>query len=130
MFMALIYVAASFFRLKDAARLRAYLRAAGHGVNSRWIDGGAELAATGEYFSADAEMARYAAIDCEDVMAANTLVQITGDKQTHGARHSELGMAMATGKRMVLLGPREQIFHFHSAVRVVKDLAELLAVLA
>lgn len=125
-----IYIAASFLRINEARRLRERLIAAGHIVTSRWID--AEGATT-EYVHSDPAMAQYALKDCEDVYEGEALVCITGDapeQRTRGGKHSEFGGALFIGKRIFLLGPREQIFHWHPAVRVAATEKELIALLA
>lgn len=125
-----IYIAASWERRLAAAELRDTLLAAGHKVTSRWIDGEGSSA---DYVHKDEQMAQYALKDCQDVMSAEGLVCITGDahdERTRGGKHSELGGALFTGKRIFLLGPREQIFHWHPAVRVASTKKELIALLA
>lgn len=122
--MARIYLAASWTRKLEAAVLRASLRDAGFQVDADWID-----QPPSAYQLSDDEMAQHARTDMAGVMAADVLVCVTGDTGTRGGRHAEFGMALATGKRVILFGPRECVFHWHPAVRVTGTLAELLTVL-
>lgn len=124
--MAKVYIAASFTRRKEAAALRRQLAAAHHLVLSRWLD-----VESDDYDNTPmSKMQQYAAMDLEDLFKSEALVCLTGDKASRGGRHAEVGAALATGKRVILLGPREQIFHWHPCVRVVTRFKELLEVLA
>lgn len=38
------------------------------------------------------------------------------DGATRGGRHVEFGLALALDKKLVVIGPRENIFHYHPAV--------------
>jgi hypothetical protein len=71
---------------------------------SRWIDIAVEN---------DADAARCAADDLEDLRLAETVV-LFGDKPrttlSRGGHWVEFGYGLATGKRMILVGHRENIF--------------------
>lgn len=125
-----IYIAASYLRRDDAKRLRARLRDAGHVIICRWIDGPEPVE---QYIHSDALMEEFCSKDFEDVIKAQALVCITGDapgQKTRGGKHTEFGIALGTGMRVFLLGPREQIFHWHRAVRIAATESELIALLA
>ncbi len=51
--------------------------------------------------------------DMDDVQAADALIAFTEPRRGEGAggRHVELGMALAWGKRLLVVGPREHLFH-------------------
>ena len=68
-------------------------------------------------------------MDMEDIEAAQAIVQITGDKDSHGGRHSEHGIGIARGQLLVLIGPREQVFHYLDEVVVTGNADEALAAL-
>ena len=64
-------------------------------------------------------------IDQEDVLAADALVCFTeppGDGGS-GGRHVELGMALALGRRVIVVGRREHIFHHLPEVGARRKLA-------
>ena len=53
--------------------------------------------------------------DCEDLMAADTVIIFTEIPNTilaTGGRHVEFGLALAQGKRMIIVSPRENVFHY------------------
>ena len=91
-------------------------RVLGRGVTSRWIDqhGGNLL----ESFVADKlnddpeDCAKYAQVDVDDLSAADVVVSFTSaDGGGKGGRHVEFGLALGLGKRLVIVGPRENVFH-------------------
>ncbi len=43
-----------------------------------------------------------------------------------GGRHIEHGYAVATGKRLIVVGPRENIFHCHPATEAYETWVEFL----
>ena len=53
--------------------------------------------------------------DCEDLMAADAVITFTEIPNTilaTGGRHVEFGLALAQGKRAIIVGPRENVFHY------------------
>ena len=53
--------------------------------------------------------------DCEDLMAADAVIIFTEIPNTvlaTGGRHVEFGLALAQGKRVIVVGPRENVFHY------------------
>lgn len=111
-----IYVAASWSRQKtDAQALADILTKMGHTITSGWLK-----AADG------ADQAIEAENDYNDVMRAEALVCITGDTESKGGRHTELGLALALQKRVYIVGPREQVFHHHPRVTVFATVEEMI----
>lgn len=50
--------------------------------------------------------------DLEDLRAADTVISFTDEKGGgKGGRHVEFGVALALEKRLILVGPRENVFH-------------------
>lgn len=117
------YFASRYNRHPELRGYRAELLAAipGASVTSRWIDchdGTLETSLTPETLSADPGSAwEYGAHDIEDLEAAHTLVSFTGPGGK-GGRHIEHGYAMAAGKRIIIVGPRENVFHCWPAGKV------------
>lgn len=110
----LIYIAAAFQRQEEMRRIRQELRLMGHAVTSRWLDqesatpygwGQAEIQA-GEL--AVQEQARQ---DMLDIGAAQAVFSFTDGDLARGGRHVEFGIAIALGKRLWVIGPREHLFH-------------------
>lgn len=111
------YVAASFPRRAEAKAMCDWLaNSLGIASTARWV--------THEH-TTYGEEPKFAVMDLEDVAFADYLIVITGDSQTRGGRHSELGIAIALGKRILLYGPREQVFHHHPLVETYETLAAL-----
>lgn len=60
-------------------------------------------------------------LDLDDVNRADALVLYTepyGTPVPGGGRHVEFGYAFGRGKHMVIVGPHENIFHWHQDVAV------------
>jgi hypothetical protein len=109
-----IYLAARHSRAPQLRELRDELQRRGFAVTSRWIDGGHELTKEGSTQAAHEERRRFAEEDWADMLAADVVVSFTEEPRktnTRGGRHVEFGGALATGKRCVVIGWRENVFH-------------------
>jgi len=112
----------------------------GHIVQARWLDGEHQLSDTGtpigetgaalvegtlrsgEYLSEQEQSERAAILrskfaldDWEDVNAANLVISFTEaprSKANRGGRHVEYGIALANKARVIVVGFRENIFHW------------------
>lgn len=120
-----VYLAAPAPRQELMRQWRDDLEAAGYRVTSRWLDlpwdrlpakiGGAEWR-------------RQARSDTADVLAADVVINCTlHPGEGLGGRHSEYGMGVAWGKRLLLVGGREQVFHAAEEATVYATWAECLA---
>lgn len=121
-----IYVAASWPRSEEAKALAAQLREAGHIVTSTWFD--RKLALTG--YEPDLERSdiqAQAEKDLVEVADSSAIVCITGDTLTKGGRHAEFGIAAALGLHLIILGPREQVFHHLPDVYAANDPEDVCA---
>ncbi len=116
-----IYVAASFPRRDEARLLGLALEDAGHEITSGWM-----MLKGKSYFGDDWAGEVEAVRDLQDVRDCDVLVSITGDTESHGGRHSELGIALALGKRIIIVGPKEQVFHHHPHVEEVSGTSDVL----
>ena len=104
-------------------------------VTSRWIDchnDELENSYTPEQLNADPDGCwRHGAHDLEDLEDADVLVSFTGNGGGgKGGRHIEHGFFLATaggGRRVVIVGPRENIFHCHPGTEAYPDWAAFLA---
>jgi hypothetical protein len=52
----------------------------------------------------------------EDVGECDLLINIADETNVPGGKHVELGIALALGKQIVVLGRRENIFHYHPCI--------------
>ena len=123
-----IYLASSYSRRVEMQGHAEVLRAFGHEITSRWIDGSHELGDV----ATDEDRARLAEEDREDVFAADVLLSFTAGPHAagkgRGGRHVELGMALSLRCiRKVVIGCRENVFHYLPEVEVFDSLAEWLA---
>lgn len=126
-----IYLAARYSRHAEMQGVRDVLAALGHTVTSRWIDqhdGALEASYTQEKLNADPEECGVFGVhDVEDLAAADVVISFTsaggGGK---GGRHVEFGLALGLGKRVVICGPRENIFHALPHVEWYPDWAHLV----
>jgi hypothetical protein len=127
-----IYLAARYSRRRELCGYADQLRRLGHEVTSRWLDGHHELLDR-EGLSTEAEAAdraRFAAEDWADVMRADWCISFTEVPRSgngRGGRHVEFGAALAAGKRAVIVGPRENVFHCLPAVRWYPDWKTFMA---
>ena len=118
-----IYLAARYDRRFEMLGVAAGLIRVGHDVTSRWIEGGR---------GGDSD--RVAALeDIGDLAHADGLVTFTEQPErsvswaARGGRHVEFGIALACGKRLCVVGPRENVFHHLPSVEVYATVAELVA---
>lgn len=112
------YLAGRYSKREQLKWLAAELRRMGHTVTARWLETGwvnrpdQSSAAPPEYRQ------KYALIDLEDVAGADVVVSLTEGpgEASRGGRHVEFGYALALGKKLVVIGYRENLFHEHPAV--------------
>jgi nucleoside 2-deoxyribosyltransferase len=115
-----IYLAATFDsrpRMEDVANR---LKSEGFEITARWVYGGEE-GLTRE---------QIALLDLEDVDAADAVVSFTyprGTLTSGGGRHVEFGYGLAKGKKLILIGARENVFHEYPGVELHPTLEAWLA---
>lgn len=122
-----VYLAAGYDRAWEMREFRDALRPFAWVVTSRWIDnkpddkpiGTQDLAipaedATGDVLLASGDTYRKAHTanleNIEDLTRAANFIVFTRTPSTTGGRHTELGMALALRKRIIVIGPRENVF--------------------
>ena len=109
-----IYLCARYSRRDQMRMVRTILGDAGHEVISRWLDTDWEPAEPRSSSAAPPEYReKYALIDMEDVESCDAILTITEapDGCGRGGRHVEFGMAVAWGKKLFVIGYRENVFH-------------------
>lgn len=121
-----IYIAARYDRRAEMAAVARELRREGHFVTSTWVRP-RQKPLPGVVCAIN---------DIDDLEAADCLVSFTEAPTegvswaARGGRHVEFGWALAAGKRLCVVGPRENIFHHLPRVEVYESAAELVAGLA
>lgn len=101
-----IYIAASYPRKSEAIELAFWLtNDKSDKVVSSWLlsNGGQE--------SDEAIMKMAARRDYDEVKKCDILICLIGDDQSNGGCHTELGLALAWGKEVIIIGKRVQVFH-------------------
>lgn len=121
-----IYIAARFSRRPEANRLAHILNGMGHNITSRWVQPDCDhVMPTGLSEQAeDSERRRFAIEDLEDINACDCVISLMEEPRSNGrgGRHIEFGYALALGKRMVIIGPRETVFHHLDQVEHYKTI--------
>lgn len=132
-----IYLAARYSRRLELVGCRDQLRAAGHTVQSTWLDGNHQIADDGTPIGeagealvegddgstsqrAAALRAKFAGEDFRDVIMCDLLIAFTEPPRSghsRGGRHVELGIALGRMKRVWVVGPRENLFCWMDDVR-------------
>lgn len=122
-----IYLASRYSRRLELCDYRETLRTLGHEVTSRWLDGSHQISDNGtpigedgeslvEFVQSDAAAQlrqHFATEDLADIDAADVLVAFTEPPRSsasRGGRHTELGYAIAKDTRIIIVGPRENVF--------------------
>ncbi len=118
-----IYLAARYSRHPQMRRCRDALTALGHVVTSRWIDchNGA-LPDSLDHAALNGDPAAGTAFgqaDVADLARADTVISFTtAEGGGKGGRHVEFGLALGLGKHLVIVGPRENVFHTLPGIEV------------
>ncbi len=116
-----IYLAGNLRSFWAIEQVACWLRQHGHQVTSRWHTRPPDRAAPA---------LRSATEDWEDMDAADALVHFTDlAKHFGGARHFEAGYAFGRGKRLIIFGPRENLFYHLPGVGQATSWAHLLELL-
>lgn len=107
-----VYLAARYQEHPTMRQWRDLLAGHGIAVTSRWIEGQHEITADAD---SDAQRARFALEDLQDVRAASWLVMYSPRdhfRTGRGGRHVEVGVALALRIPIILVGERENVFHY------------------
>jgi nucleoside 2-deoxyribosyltransferase len=109
-------------RYSDKNRLSEYaedLEAAGHFVTSSWLKEPHAPNTTMDQVAPEL-LEKYAYDDLQDVRLADVMIFFSLDPTEpsfRGGRHVEFGYALALKKTIVVVGPKENIFHYLPTIR-------------
>ena len=108
-----IYLAATYSRHPEMREVRSTLESLGHIVTGRWINGNHEV--TNKSYDRQGEI--FAIEDYEDLVASELVISFTEEPRStsgrgRGGRHVEFGIALALNKSLVVIGHRENVFHY------------------
>ena len=141
-----VYLAARYGRLEELKGYRDDLLVLGHEVTARWVDGNHRWSTEQQRQDADngrpsTDATRFAWDDVDDINDADTVISFTEHPHSgysRGGRHVEFGYALAINhysmtrgslgdmKRLVVIGPRENVFHNLPGVEVYDTWEEFL----
>jgi nucleoside 2-deoxyribosyltransferase len=128
-----IYIAARFSRRHECNALAHKLKALGHEITSRWVlpDTDHVIPVGVSAQAADDERRRFAMEDMEDLRECDWMVSLMEEPRsnTRGGRHIEFGAALALGKQLTIIGPRETVFHHLDEVEWYPDADAFLSAL-
>ncbi len=105
-----IYIAAASYRQREARNIYRKLQRRGFEVTSSWVFS----RNLGRINLFNQEATR----DLEQIDEADLVLALTENpkarhpRYTTGGRHVEVGYALAKGKDLVVVGPRENVFHY------------------
>ena len=123
-----VYLAARYTRKDEIAQYVKLFEAVGIKVTSTWMTephgGQVQLADV-----RDDQLREYALRDLEEIKAANIFILFSESDQTanrRGGRHVEHGYALALGKPILVVGPRENIFHYLDNVEHYETIDEVI----
>lgn len=121
--MTKVYTAAKYGQMLEMREVCSKITIAGHETTAQWVDGK----------EANDTQTAAAVMDFEDVKRADVLMAFSdkrGRLNTGGGRHVEYGIAMALGKRIMVVGPRgEHVFHAWPGVEFYDTAEEAIAAL-
>lgn len=117
-----VYLASSYANHPEMREWRTLLHADGHRVTSRWIDG--DCAEYDDLRDAGVNLAE-AVRAIEDLAQSDVVIldNRAGRNTTRGGRHVEFGMALHS-LRVILVGERENVFHWLPQVLRVDSIEE------
>ena len=119
-----IYLAARNYRLDELRGYADDLRRMGHQVTSRWLQGRHQAPGSLDH----PQWPGIAQEDVDDLAAADALISFTEPgRGGGGGRHVEFGLGLAWGKRMLLVGAAENLFHTLPSVEAYPTWEDALA---
>ncbi len=125
-----IYLAARYSRAAEMRKARQRIENADHTVTSTWIDQKSEEIPLDTLNANPTAHAQYALRDLYDLLDSEAVISFTSIRGGgRGGRHIEFGIALHSNKRLIIIGPRENVFHTLLAVDVYPDLDNALRAL-
>ena len=121
------YVAARFEQKSEMKALVPLFAANNIEVRAHWLD--ETVSATSQLSDLTPEYcAEQAQVDLDDIKACDLFVFFADSvaKTTRGGKHFEAGYASGLGKRIVVVGPPENIFHYLPGVIHYASLGDFL----
>jgi nucleoside 2-deoxyribosyltransferase len=125
-----IYLAGQYARRDEFRKYRDVLTLAGYEITSNWLNEVNPLTTkmgddTDEFYR------ETALLDFEDIDRADAILFIAEDPHVgipRGGRHVEFGYAMGKAKQILVIGPKENVFHYIPGVKHYSSLREFVHV--
>lgn len=128
------YLAARYSRFQEMQTYRDHLLISGHEVTSRWIEGNHQIDDAGLSLQAkEEERVRFALEDLSDLISADCIIAFTEEPRSsnsRGGRHVEFGIAVASQKKLIVVGFRENVFYCLPDVEFYEKWSEALTELS
>lgn len=126
-----IYLAARYDQRDRMLGIRDVLTAMGHTITSTWIDNKTDGFKPSEMNTDPGSSSPHAQRDMDEVLESDAIAVFTAyGRSLTGGRQVELGIALAAGKRILLIGPRENIFQTLTHVEQHESWERLVIALA
>jgi hypothetical protein len=107
-----VYLAAAWTEQERMQGYRRILERLGFSITSRWIDHTDKQVMHAAEIAHDPDAALLGATeDVEDIADADGVIFFHDVPSTSGGRHVEFGLALGAGKSIIIVGPRENVFH-------------------
>lgn len=120
-----IYLAARFSKRHILQAWQIELEKLGHEIVSRWsMRGSDHMKSPGlSERASESERARFAKEDIEDINNCDCVISLMEEPRNdgRGGRHVEFGYALAKGKRLMIVGDKETVFHDLPEVEVFSN---------
>lgn len=114
-----VYVAASWYAREYVRRVTAALRANGIDCTNNWMD--REAFTPGEKVAC-------ALSDLSEVQAAEAVLLLNEQESSAGGMHFESGYAFAKGKRLMIVGRGQSVFHFLPGIEAFGTIQDFIAI--
>lgn len=127
-----IYLAARYSRREEMLEYKKALESRMHEVTARWIEGGHQINEIAYMESEEnkTKNAQFAMEDLIDLMNSDCVISFTEEPRamsnSRGGRHVEFGAALVSDKKMIIVGHRENVFHFMPQVTYFETFEECL----
>lgn len=121
-----VYFAASFHRKDELKPIRADFQADGIEVTSSWLDQPHKPTAGLEDLTEE-EHRRFAVRDLHDIFQSDAMVYFAvelSQAPARAGRHVEFGFALGIGLLIIVVGPKENIFHYAPGVIHVDNIEQ------
>lgn len=125
-----IYLSSRYSRRIEMFSVAIDLELRGHVITSRWIRGAHTISDSGlSSIDQEKERTRFALEDIEDLYKSDTLITFSEyphSVNSRGGRHVEFGIALGFVSNIVVVGPRENVFHCLPSIKWFPDYMEFL----